>query len=383
MGGKSQPDFGDVAASQGEDNDRVVREQIFANRPTQYSPWGFTDWSQTPYTAEDGNTYYKWTQTTGLSPELQDIYNKQVAIQGGRTDIAGLLTGRMGADFGQSMDWTGLNPMGQVPTAQLTLPEPDIGNPYENRQRAEDAMFQQAQSRLTPRFESQRTNLETKLRNQGLGPEDAAWKSQMEGINQAETDAMNQATWSAVQQGRDEAGMTWDQMMGQQQNRYNQALGANQANWQQMMQGSQYANAIRQQQITEALQKRGANLNEINALLSGQQVSMPSMPNFSAGAAAQPAPIYQGATDQYNAGQANTQNWMNLIGGLGSSAMMMSDRRLKRDIKRIGTKGGYPWYSYTIFGNKAEGVMSDEIPREFVHDVGGFDMVDYGGLFNG
>ena len=55
-----------------------------------------------------------------------------------------------------------------------------------------------------------------------------------------------------------------------------------------------------------------------------------------------------------------------------------SDRRLKRNIKRIGTVNGYPWYSFEyIWGEISQGVMSDEVPPEFVTRVDGFDQVDY------
>ena len=167
MGGKSQPDYGDIAAAEGEESRQSIMDQLYANRPTQYTPWGAQTWEQTPYTDEEGNTTMKWQQTTSLSPELQDIFNKQMAIQGGRTDIAGMLTGRMGGEFGTAMDWRGLTPTGQVPTAQYTLPEDvnrnldyagidGIDDPYGTRQRAEDAMYNQAQSRIAPQQESQR-----------------------------------------------------------------------------------------------------------------------------------------------------------------------------------------------------------------------------------
>ena len=97
MGGKSQPDFGDVAAMQGEQNEQVVRDQLFANRPDIYTPFGYQSWEQSPYTdPETGETTTQWQMTQGLTPELQEILNKQTAIQGGRTDIAGMLTGKHG-----------------------------------------------------------------------------------------------------------------------------------------------------------------------------------------------------------------------------------------------------------------------------------------------
>ena len=56
-----------------------------------------------------------------------------------------------------------------------------------------------------------------------------------------------------------------------------------------------------------------------------------------------------------------------------------SDRRLKRNIRRIGTRNGYAWYTFDfIWGEASEGVMSDEVPAEFVSQIQGFDVVDYG-----
>ncbi len=211
MGGKnSDPDYRGAALAQGEANREVVRDQTFANRPDQYTPFGSTTWN--PYQTLDpatGENTTAWEQVQSLDPRLQAILDKQIAVQGGRTDIAGMLTGRMGGEFGQQMDWRGLNPMGQVPTQQYTMPEPDAGNPYETRQRAEDAVYNQAQSRLAPRFAEQRKQQEIRLRNQGLRPGDQAWQSQMGAIDQQETDAYNQAQYSAVGAGREEAGQMY------------------------------------------------------------------------------------------------------------------------------------------------------------------------------
>jgi hypothetical protein len=232
MGGKSQ-DFGDAAVGQGEENAGVVRDQLYANRPDQYTPWGATSWQQDETVDANGNPITNWSQTQSLSPELMDIFNKQVAIQGGRTDVAGNLVGRMGNEFSQAQDWSGLNPMGQVPTAQYTLPEGDIGDPNAFRQRGSDAAYNSAMNRVTPQFQEQRRAAEVKMRNQGLGPEDAAWKSQMEGISNAENDARNQAVWGSEGAGRQESALNFGQQMGQNQNNYQQALGANQQNYKQ------------------------------------------------------------------------------------------------------------------------------------------------------
>lgn len=64
-------------------------------------------------------------------------------------------------------------------------------------------------------------------------------------------------------------------------------------------------------------------------------------------------------------------------GGMFGSGPTFSDRRLKQNIKRIGMKSGYPWYSFTIFGKEMEGVMADEVPEDFTQVVNGYLMVDY------
>ena len=382
MGGKSQPDFGQIAASEADDNRQSVRDQLFANRPDQYTPWGSTTWSQNPYTdPTTGEETMQWRQETSLNPGLQDIFNKQQAIQGGKTDLAGMLTGRMGAEFGQGMDWRGLAPMGQVMTAQYTLPENDIGNPNDIRGHAENAMYNKAQSRLAPAQAGEKAALETKMRAQGLRPGDQAWQSQVQGLGQKHTDAQNQATWGSVDAGRQEAQQMYGQMMGQQQNRFNQALSANQQNFGQGMQQSQYANQIRQMQMAEAMQKRGWSLNEMNALLSGGQVGMPSMPSFNQGGMVQ-GPDRMGAAAQQASMENASSPWGALAGiagqGLGA---YFSDRRLKTNIKRIGTVKGHPWYSYDyIWGQSSQGVMADEVPAEHVTEIGGFKAVNYGTL---
>lgn len=84
----------------------------------------------------------------------------------------------------------------------------------------------------------------------------------------------------------------------------------------------------------------------------------------------------------------NYQSGMQTAAGLGSlalaAAMFFSDRRLKRNIRRIGTTpGGIPWYEFEyIWGEPGEGVMSDEVPKDVVvRHSSGFDMVDYRRVF--
>lgn len=335
MGGKAdEPDYQKLAQTQGELNQQANLDQTYANRPTQYTPWGYTSWENQPYTDPGtGEQVSRWTQTQGLTPQMQNILNKQTAIQEGRTDVAGGLTQRMASEFGSPMQWDTLSPMGQRPMAQYTMPESyegarEIGDPTQMRQRAEDAYYNKAMSRMAPQFDSRRQALEIKLRNQGLSPGDEAYDSQMQGLDQQQTDAYGQVQYDATRAGLGEQSQAWTQgLQGRQQDigerdsQFGQALRSNAQNYGMNLQGANYANAIRQQQLTEAMQKRGFNLNEINALLSGQQVNTPQMPNFATASQAQPANVYQAGVDQGNFDQA-TSPWAgiaDLAGTLGGA----------------------------------------------------------------
>ncbi len=380
-------DFEDEALQQGAENRAVVRDQTYANRPDQYTPFGYSKW-----TTEMVDGVEKWSQTQGLTPELQNILNKQIAVQGGRTDLAGGLVGRMQDEFGAPIDWGDQSPMGGVPTSQMTLPEQmqrNLDDPTQMRERAEQSLYDKGSSRLTPQFEQKRKAMDIRMRNQGLKPGDVAYDQQMEGLGVQETDAFGQLQMDSVIGGRGEQAQEWNQGLqsGQFFNQagstaFNQNLAANQQNFGQAATQSNMANTIRQQQMTEEMTKRGYSLNEINALLSGQQVGTPQMPNFGQAQAAAPAPIYQGAADAASVDAAN--NPMNAaLGAIGTGVGIYaaSDRRLKRNIKRIGTKKGRAWYAFDyVWGEAGEGVMSDEIPAEFVSKFCGYDVVDYGRL---
>lgn len=77
------------------------------------------------------------------------------------------------------------------------------------------------------------------------------------------------------------------------------------------------------------------------------------------------------------------------IAGIGTALkafQLFSDRRLKRNIKKIGVlPNGVNLYRWTyIWGEKAVGVMADEVKKikpSAVRNVGGYDMVDYAEVF--
>lgn len=84
------------------------------------------------------------------------------------------------------------------------------------------------------------------------------------------------------------------------------------------------------------------------------------------------------------AAQQNAEAWGTAISVVAMVAM--SDRRLKKDIKRIGTTAdGLPLYSYTFIptGEVEIGVMADEVEQVkpgAVVNIGGYKAVDYSQL---
>ncbi len=171
------------------------------------------------------------------------------------------------------------------------------------------------------------------------------------------------------------------QQVGQEQ------MAFGQQNYNNAMQSANYQNQLRQQQIAEQMQQRGFSLNEINAILTGQQVGMPSMPGFNAAnrsegvQSLQAAQLQnQAAMDAYNAQQQGTQG---TLSGLAGMAMMFSDRRLKKNVEFLKEVDGVRWYRYEYLwedGKKSVGVMADEvahIPDAVWEHPSGYKMVNY------
>lgn len=204
----------------------------------------------------------------------------------------------------------------------------------------------------------------------------------------------NQANAQAFQQDL-AANQFGNQSLGQAAALDQSRMGAmNQAMGQQFGMNQQFANQqnqLRQQAIAEQMQRRGMSLNEMNALLSGQQVNMPQMPNFvQAGRSETPDILgatqmgYNAQMDAYNAKQAQFGQLLNAGTQLGS-AFMFSDRRLKRDLKRVGTHAiGVGIYDYTMLGFPQRGVIAQEVqkvrPDLVARHANGYLTVNYGGL---
>lgn len=205
-----------------------------------------------------------------------------------------------------------------------------LNTPFEfNNQDAENWAYDLGSQRLDPRFAREQDALRTQLISSGIRPGTAAYDQQISQLGQTKNDAYNQ-----------------------------------------LMLGG------RQQAYTEALSQRNQPLNEINALMSGSQVAMPTFANTPqtnvagtdiAGLINQ---NYQQRASQSNAAMGGL---FGLAGSLGS-AFMMSDLRLKTSIQSVGHTLGLPVYEYRYIWDRIteplrRGVMAQDVIKIYPNAV--------------
>lgn len=406
MGKKSTPappDYTGAAQAQAASSEKATTDQTWANRPDQNNPWGSSKWeAETVKDPTTGQDVTKWTQNTTVDPRLQGALDSQVDLTQQRSDLAGGMFDRAAGEYGQPMDWSKYGNYAGTPqggNAQTGLNFGNLNN-VDNagatRQRAEDAIYQSATSRLDPRFQQQQTDMETQLANQGISRNSAAYTRAMDDFGRTKNDAYAQAAQNAITGGGAEAQRDYGMDMGLRQQQANEALqqgnfgnAAQAQNYSQNMSGANYQNQLRQNQIQEDMQRRGFSLNEINSILSGQQVSMPQFGGFGQASNAQPTNYlgaaqlnYEGSANNYNAQQGMMGNMMGGLGGI-IGGFNFSDRRVKTDIKRIGRHPrGFGVYRYRYIGETRPrvGFIAQEVRRfapELVRSFNGVLAVNY------
>lgn len=424
MGKKSAPaapDYTAAANAQGAASQANTTQQTWANRPDQTSPFGNITWdSNTTTDPSTGQKVTQWTQNTTLDPTLQNALNSQIATQQGRSDLANQQLGAVRDAMGQPMNWNQFSQLAGAPGATNTQSGAvqssldlgglqGVGDSASTRQKAEDALYSAATSRLDPQFQTQQADLETQLANQGISRNSSAYTRAMDDFNRSKTDAYSNARNAAISGGGAEAQRDYSMDLGLRQQQLTEALqsgnfansasqqgfaqqlASNNQNYSQGLQSANYQNQLRQQQIAEALQQRNQPLNDLNALLSGQQVGNPQFQNFGQAGVAQTPDLLGAANAQYQAGlgaqgQSNAL-FGNLLGAAGTAAgAYFSDVRVKRDARRVRRDPRGFWvYSFRYIGERGRrvGVMAQEVRRVMPHAVrnmGGVLAVDYGAL---
>jgi hypothetical protein len=334
-------------------NQEAQTRADWTNRPNMETPWGTSNWtSKASVDPATGKPITEWSNKVELSGEQQAALDDQMAIQAGKSDLAKGMMGRLGEATKDPFDWQNLQAMGGVPAT---------GD--DTRQRVEQGLF----DRMAPTHARQQASLEGQLANMGLSRGSEAWNREMERMG----DQQARERFNALEQG------------GAEQQRQ---FGMN-------MQSSGYQNQIRQQQIAEQAQRRAMPLNELNALLTGQQVNAPGFQNFNTSQSSGGVDFTGAAKNTYGAQKdaadakaAQSSGIMSGVGAIaGAAMMMMSDIRLKSNIRRIGTHPrGVGVYEYEIFGEKAVGVMAQEVqaiaPELVSVSPSGYLMVNYGEL---
>lgn len=393
------PDYAAAAEQQAQSSREVTEQQTWANRPDQFTPFGSQTWQNQQVWDPSTQQYLnRWAQTTELTPETQAALDSQMRIQQGRSGLAESMLTRVNNEFSPTMDWSQFGPRedrvspGQLQTNLDFSGAPEVSSGADTRNRAENAIYQRATSRLDPRFSQEEGDIRSRLYNQGLREGDAAWQREMDNFGRSKEDAyqtaMNEAIMGGGQEASREFGMDSarrSMMTGEMAQQANFGNSALQQQLGQQIQAGGYNTQQRQQQIAEEMQRRGFSLNEINAILTGQQVAMPGMPGFntaqrSEGLQSLQAAQMQGQADldAFNAEQQAMQGMMSGVGSIAGGFMGFCDRRLKDGIKKIGEINGINVYSWTyLWGEEAIGVMADEVPWATVKHPSGLVMVDY------
>ena len=257
-----------------------------------------------------------------------------------------------------------------------------------DRQRVEESLM----ARLNPQLDRERANIEQRLADQGIRYGSPAYASAMDDYNRQANDArygaisqagqeqqrmsqqaqaLAQFQNAAQQQGYGQnQGLAqfqnqaqqqlWDQILGQgsfanaaqaQQNQQN-AMAATFANtgmaqnFGQQQSAFNAMQAARNQYMNEAYAYRNQPINEITALLAGSQVQQPNFINTPSSQI--PTTDFAGimnanANLQQQAYNTQSQSWNTLMGGIlgigagAARSAMLSDRREKENIDRMGT----------------------------------------------
>jgi Chaperone of endosialidase len=348
------PDPNVTSAAQTASNKATALYNFGLNNPNVTTPLGSNTFQSN---GVDANGTPIYNENISLSPAEQQIFDQSTANvqqQGANAQTAqGNVTNLLQTPY---------NLQGNVsPTLSQQNMQGDLQN-------AENSLYHQQTQYLDPQFQQGQDQLQSQLQNQGLAPGSAAYNTAMQNFGlqkqQAYQSAQNQAT---------SGGAAYQAQL------------------------SQTALANQAQQAQLYTQQYQEPLNLYSSLMSGTQ---PNMPQFQGTNTSQAAPTnvlgaynsaYQGQLNAYNAqvGSANSANsGMFQLGGAAlSAAAMMSDRRLKKNIKALGTYlKGIPLYEFEYLWSKAKyiGVMADEVkkvmPQAVIRHESGFDMVNYGML---
>jgi len=278
MGGSKAPpapDYVGAAKAQGAADLQAAIATGKINNPNVINPYG----TQT----------VTWAGKNGAEPTIKQVLNKEQQA---------LLDAQNAAK--QTLSDTGVSAAKNV---QGVLSNPldfsSLGPAPKGAEQARDDVYNAAMSRINTDIAGQRQLKNSELIAQGIPPGSPAYETAMAGIDRQLNDARQQAILNSTGAAQADYGIN--------QNARNQA-------------------------IFELMQQRQVPLNEINALISGSQVTSPFSGSlgFQPGANVNSAPLYNAQVQQqqanqnnYNQQQATYNNNVaagaGLVGSLGSA----------------------------------------------------------------
>lgn len=323
----SPPDPYQVSNAQTQSNEQTANYEAQLNRVNQYTPLGSSTWNGTGPGA---------SQTITLTPQAQADLNNQLQQDQALSGLGFNLTDRAGQSLQGQVDASNLPSLsggpgllGHVQTGLDYSGAPQVPTDFNAAtKQAQDAVYNQATSRLDPQWQQAQEQLDSKLANQGVTQGSQAYQTAEDNFQRQKTDAYNQANYSAVGAGNALEGQLYGQALAGRQEGVNEANTqgqfANDAQAQQYaqaLQNAQFGNQARSQGLTEQTQLQMLPLNELNALRSQSQVQMPTFGQVPQ-SQVQPTNVSGNVWNAYNAQTANANNFMNGLFGLGSSALM-------------------------------------------------------------
>ena len=313
------PDYAAAATAQGTANTNSAIATNFLNQANQVGPNGSLTYSYDTANGQrlpDGTVIPRTTATTTLSPDQQHLYDQNTRMSTQLNDAALQGIGYVRDAAGTPIDQSKLPGLtGNLAQGQLRTSAGD--NDYTaQRDRITNAMMQ----RLQPMIDRDQNAQNTRLANQGITQGSEAWKSASDDFGRN----VNDQRIAALLAGDQEQQSLWNH----DQQAFDNFNSGTQGNFNQGLASGQFGNQARSQAIQEADYFKNQPLNMLNALRSGNQVTMPQFGNVSAGSNIAAAPVYaatndaySAAMDQYKAQMASRNALLGGIAGIGGAAV--------------------------------------------------------------
>jgi hypothetical protein len=299
--GPKAPDPYAVANAQGNENLRSAWSSAIIGNANEINPYGQVNYSTVGYepVTIDGKTQMipRQQRTITLAPEQQKLLELQNQMQTNLGNLGVSQSSRL-----QGLLGTNLNTEGITPWQTYAKP----GEVRQDQGRTDRAGIEQAMMQSYARQHAPQQSAEdTALAMRGLAPGSQGYGT----VQQGREDAFSEAARNAYLASGGEARAAQGAYNAAEAQRFNE-----QQTWANAM------NQLRGGQLQEKAFLRNAPINEIAALMSGSQVSLPQFQPYASPQVAA-APIGQYIYGSNDIAQANASAKMQGLFGLGGAAI--------------------------------------------------------------